>query len=165
MLFNVATLLREPVGSTRRYTLDPEVPVHRGTVELLRMPDGVLVRAEADVLVEAACSRCLTPFAYPLHVRFEEIYYQQVDLKTGARLAEPEDGEAFRIGLDNTIDIKEAVRQYSEVAAEMQPLCRPECPGICPVCGQDLSIGECSCDRGPRDPRWAALAALKRANG
>jgi uncharacterized protein len=165
MLFNVATLLREPVGSTRRYTLDPEVPVHRGTVELLRMPDGVLVRAEADVLVEAACSRCLTPFAYPIHVGFEEIYYQQVDLKTGARLAEPEDGEAFRIGLDNTIDIKEAVRQYSEVAAEMQPLCRPECPGICPVCGQDLSIGECSCDRGPRDPRWAALAALKRANG
>lgn len=165
MLFNVATLLREPVGSTRRYTLDPEEPVHRGTVELLRMPDGVLVRAEADVLVEAACSRCLTPFAYPIHVGFEEIYYQQVDLKTGARLAEPEDGEAFRIGLDNTIDIKEAVRQYSEVAAEMQPLCRPECPGICPVCGQDLSIGECSCDRGPRDPRWAALAALKRANG
>ena len=81
------------------------------------------------------------------------------------RMPEPEDGEAFRIGLDNTIDISEAVRQYSEVAAEMQPLCRPDCPGICPVCGQDLTIGDCSCDRTPVDPRWAALAALKRSNG
>lgn len=165
MLFNVATLLREPVGSTRRYTLEPEEPIHRGNVELLRTPDGVLVRARAEVFVETACSRCLTPFAYPIHIGFEEIYYQQVDLKTGARMAEPEDEEAFRIGLDNTIDIKEAVRQYSVVAAEMQPLCRPECPGICLVCGQDLNVGECNCDRAPKDPRWAALAALKRANG
>lgn len=165
MLFNVATLLREPVGSIRRYPLDPEEPVHRGAVELLRVPTGVLVRAEAEVMVDAACSRCLTPFSYPVHIGFEEIYHQQVDLVGGGRLPEPDDPDAFRIGLDNTIDIKEAVRQYSEVAAEMQPLCRPDCPGICPVCGQDLSIGDCSCDRSPTDPRWAALAALRRANG
>jgi uncharacterized protein len=165
MLFNVATLLREPVGSTRHYALEPEPPVHRGAVKLMRTPDGVLVTAEADVFVDAACSRCLTPFAYPVHIAFEEIYYQQIDLVSGGRMPEPEDGEAFRIGLDNTIDISEAVRQYSEVAAEMQPLCRPDCPGICPVCGQDLTIGDCSCDRTPADPRWAALAALKRSNG
>ena len=165
MLFNVATLLREPVGSTRNYVLDPEEPVHRGTVRLLRTPDGVLVEAHADLLLDAACSRCLTPFSYPEHIHFEEIYYQQVDLKTGARMEEPEDEDAFRIGLDNTIDISEAVRQYSDVAAEMQPLCRPDCPGICPVCGQDLTLGECDCDRAPTDARWAALAALKRANG
>jgi uncharacterized protein len=165
MLFNVATLLREPVGSTRKYTLEPEEPVHRGTVELLRVPTGVLVRAEAEVLMDVACSRCLSPFAYPVQIAFEEIYHQQIDLVAGGRLPEPDDPDAFRIGLDNTIDIKEAVRQYSEVAAEMQPLCRPDCPGICPVCGQDLNIGECSCDRSPVDSRWAALAALRRANG
>src|SRR5687767_1188507 len=68
MLFNVATLLREPVGSTRKYALDPEEPVHKGSVELLRVPTGVLVRAKAEVFVEAACSRCLTPFAYPVHI-------------------------------------------------------------------------------------------------
>ena len=165
MLFNVATLLREPVGSTRRYTLEPEEPVHRGSVELLRVPTGVLVRADAELLMDAACSRCLSPFSYPVRIEFEEIYHQQLDLVHGGRLPEPEDPDSFRIGLDNTIDIKEAVRQYGDVAAEMQPLCRPDCPGICSVCGQDLSIGDCSCDRTPIDSRWAALAALKRANG
>ncbi|MEX1104319.1 MAG: DUF177 domain-containing protein [Dehalococcoidia bacterium] len=165
MLFNVATLLREPVGSTRKYTLEPEEPIHRGAAELLRVPTGVLVRVDAEVLEEAACSRCLSPFAYRVQIGFEEIYHQQVDLVSGGRMEEPEDPDAFRIDLDNTIDIKEAVRQYSEVAAEMQPLCRPDCPGICAVCGQDLNIGDCSCDRSPIDSRWAALAALRRANG
>ncbi len=165
MLFNVSQLLREPVGSTRRYELEPEVPVHRGRVELIRTPGGVLVRCVADVLLEAECSRCLTQFAYPAHVQFEEVFAQLYDVLTGARLAPPEEPEAFTIGADHTIDISEAVRQYSEMAAAMQPLCRPDCPGICPECGQDLSIAACRCERAPLDARWAALAALKRSNG
>lgn len=165
MEFNVAQLLREPVGSTRTPVLEPEAPVHRGRVELVRVPLGVLVRFEGDVLIEATCSRCLAPFAYPEHVAFEEIFQQQTDPVTGVRLPPPEDPEDFRISLVNTIDTREAVRQYTEMAAEMQPLCRQDCPGICPECGQDLSMGRCACDRTPIDTRWAALAALKRTNG
>ncbi|MCK9518094.1 MAG: DUF177 domain-containing protein [Dehalococcoidia bacterium] len=161
MEFNVSQLLREPVGSTRTAILDPEDPVHRGTVELVRVPNGVLVRFEADVFIDDSCSRCLAPFAYREHVEFEEIFQQQVDPVTGVRLPAPEDPEDFRISLENTIDTREAVRQYTEVAAEMQPLCRQDCPGICPECGQDLSMAACACDRTPIDTRWAALAALK----
>lgn len=164
MLFNVATLLREPVGSERDYVLDPTPPVHRGTVKLIRTPDGVLVRCQADVLLEDTCSRCLSAFGYPAHISFEEVFLQQVDVASGAHLALPQDEEAFLISLTHTIDITEAVRQYSEMAAAMQPLCRPDCPGICPECGQDLSIAACRCDRTPTDSRWAALAALKRSS-
>lgn len=163
MLFNVATLLREQPGSSRHYVLEPTPPVHHGEVDLIRTPDGVLVSCEADILLEDTCSRCLSPFAYPVHISFDEDYVQQVDVATGAHLPPPEDAEAFMIPLNHTIDITEAVRQYSEMAAAMQPLCRPDCPGICPVCGQDLSIAACRCDRGPVDSRWAALAALKRS--
>lgn len=162
MLFNVSQLLREPVGSTRRFSLEQDPPVHHGSVLLTRTPGGVLVHVDADVIIEDRCSRCLVPFGYPAHVRFDEIYVQQVDVMTGARLEQAEDPDAFLIALNHTIDITEAVRQYTEVAAAMQPLCRPDCPGICPECGQDLSIAPCRCDRAPADPRWAALAALKR---
>jgi uncharacterized protein len=165
MQFNVSQLLREHVGATREYVLFPEPPVHGGTIEMIRTPDGVLVRAEADVVLEAVCSRCLTPFGYPAHISIEEIFYQQVDVATGRKLqgtdAEP---ESFLIDANHTIDITEAVRQYSEMAAAMQPLCRSDCPGICPVCGQDLTIANCSCERAPIDPRWGALAALMRSD-
>ncbi|MCC6420515.1 MAG: DUF177 domain-containing protein [Gemmataceae bacterium] len=163
MLFNVSQLLREPVGSTRRFSLEQDPPVHRGSALLTRTPGGVLVHVDAEVIIEDRCSRCLVPFGYPAHVRFDEIYVQQVDVLTGVRLQQPEDLDAFLIGLDHTIDITEAVRQYTEVAAAMQPLCRPDCPGICPECGQDLSLASCRCDRSPADSRWAALAALKRS--
>jgi uncharacterized protein len=165
MQFNVSQLLREPVGGTRRYVLDPEPPVHRGTAELLRTPNGVLLRFEGEVVIDANCSRCLAAFGYPVDVHFEEIWVQQVDVATGARLPAPDDPDSFMIDLSHTIDITEAVRQYSEMAAAMQPLCRPDCPGICPECGTDLNLGDCRCDRQPIDARWAALGALKRSNG
>jgi uncharacterized protein len=164
MLFNVSSLLREPVGSSRRYTLDPEPPVRSGQVELIRVPKGVLVRAAAEVDVAAECSRCLERFVRPTQVSLEEVFFQQVDVVTGKRLEEEDeerDPDAFEIGLDHSIDISEAVRQYTEMAAAMQPLCRADCPGLCPECGQDLSVAACGCDRSPADVRWAALAALK----
>lgn len=166
VLFNVSQLVREPVGATRQFALGAEAPVHRGRVALTHTPGGVLVQAEVEVVLEAVCSRCLVPFGYSVPLAFEEIYHQQLDVETGARLAAPEDPESFLVSADHMIDITEAVRQYGEVAVAMQPLCRPDCPGICPVCGQDLSIGACECDRSFVDPRWAALARLKLlANG
>ncbi|MBI2765043.1 MAG: DUF177 domain-containing protein [Chloroflexi bacterium] len=164
MLFNVSGLLREPVGSTRDYILEPEPPVHRGRVELIRTPGGVLVRCEADVVLDGVCSRCLAAFGYHEAISFEEIFVQQVDVVSGHKLAPPEDPDSFLISQAHTIDITEAVRQYSEAAAEMQPLCRPDCPGICPECGQDLNIAGCSCEQQPVDHRWAALAGLKQAS-
>lgn len=166
MLFNVSQLLRERFGAARFYTLERQPPIHRGSAELIRTPDGILVRAEANVAIEANCSRCLAPFGYPEHIDFEEVFIQRYDVVSGAKLTPAdEDEEAFWISSSHTIDITEAVRQYSEMAAEMQPLCRPDCPGICPECGVDLSVANCRCDRTPVDSRWAALAALKRSNG
>jgi uncharacterized protein len=167
MLFNVSQLLREHIGSSRSYTFDRESgatpPVLRGSATLIRTPDGVLVEASVDVVLEAECSRCLVPFGYPAHIEFDETYLQQYDVTTGARVEiESDDADAFVISANHTIDISEAVRQYSVTAAEMQPLCRPDCPGICPECGTDLTIANCRCDRTPTDSRWAALAALKR---
>jgi uncharacterized protein len=163
MQFHVAGLLHESVGASRHFALEPAPPVLTGAVDLTRLPGGILVRFEGVVTVEGECSRCLDPLRYTTEVEFDEIFVQQVDVSTGAKVETEmsDDPEAFRVGLDHTIDITEAVRQYTEMAAAMQPLCRPECPGLCSVCGQDLAVGACSCDRTPADSRWAALADLK----
>jgi uncharacterized protein len=167
MQFNVSQLLREPVGSTRHYTIEPEPPIHRGSVQLTRVPGGVLVHGEADLILDANCSRCVAAFGYPEHIAFDEIFVQQVDVASGTRLDSADQAEegSFFVLLDHSIDITEAVRQYSEVAAAMQPLCRPDCPGLCPECGQDLNLEPCRCETSAVDPRWGALSALKRANG
>jgi uncharacterized protein len=161
MLFNVSQLLQEPVGATRHHVLRPEAPIHGGSIVLTRMPTGVLVQGDIDVVLEAECSRCLTLFGYPRRVHIEEIYYQQVDVHTGGKLETEADTDSFLIDKRHTIDISEAVRQYEVMAADMQPLCRPDCPGICAQCGRDLTQSACTCEGPPLDPRWLALEALK----
>jgi len=166
MLFNVSTLLQSPVGDYRRYVLAPDPPIHHGTATLTRTPHGVLIQLRAAVVIDTSCSRCLVPFGYPMEIELEEVFRQQVDPATGRKIkadeAEEADEESFEIGLDHVIDTTEAVRQYVEMATAMQPLCRPDCPGICPQCGTDLNLSLCDCDRTPTDPRWSALAALKQ---
>lgn len=167
MLFSVSGLLHDAVGSSRKHELTADGPLLHGSVELVRLAHAVLVRFRGRVCMDATCSRCLAPFSYVAPVAFEEVFVQQVDVATGAKVESEEgDEESFRIGLDHTIDITEAVRQYTEMAAAMQPLCQPECPGLCAECGQDLTLGACACDRTPLDSRWAALAELRlRSNG
>ena len=160
--FNVAQLLRESVGASRQYTIEVAAPVERGVVELVRLNQQVLVRADVTVTERFECSRCLRPVAKAVHVVFDEVFEQDFDVTTGARREDPDaEPGAFHIGGDHVIDITEAVRQYSEMAAPMQPLCSEDCPGLCPDCGVDRRNGECSCPEGPSDPRWAALGALR----
>jgi DUF177 domain-containing protein len=49
------------------------------------------------------------------------------------------------------------------VALELpdQILCRPDCAGLCPVCGKDLNVEPHEHLESDPDPRWAALEGLK----
>ena len=51
----------------------------------------------------------------------------------------------------------ETLREGLLLAEPMQALCKPDCRGLCPVCGADLNDGDCGCDRFTVDPRLAAL--------
>jgi uncharacterized protein len=168
MLFNVAGLIQEGIGATRKYQVDGEIlsedrepePVS-GDVELLRTKAGVLVRAHLSLKEPEACSRCLKPLQETINIDFEEEFQTIVDLQSGQPIEDGNDEDAFLIDENHLLDLTEAVRQYREASAEMQPLCRPDCRGLCPGCGQDLNLGECGCSAGPVDDRWAALQGLR----
>ena len=162
--FNVATLLKEPLGSTREYAIEGRVliddqPRHGevcGRATFLRTSDGVLVTAELRGEERDACSRCLTEVAIPLALTFEEVYLGGIN--PGSKLAASE-REGFRIDEKHILDMEEAIRQAWTVALPMQPLCRTECRGLCARCGHDLNEGACPCPPDV-DERWSALQQL-----
>jgi DUF177 domain-containing protein len=167
MLFNVSGLIQEGIGATRHYDLDgvltsaersPE-PV-AGQVEFLRTKDGVLVRAHLWLVEPELCSRCLKPLQETLAIDFEEEFLTTVDVRSGQPAEEAPDEETFLIDEHHMLDLTEAIRQYREASAVMQPLCRPDCRGLCSRCGQDLNASECKCVAAPVDSRWSALAGL-----
>lgn len=169
MLFNVSGLLTEGTGSTRSHEVSgtlhtPGRPPERltGKIRLMRTPAGVLVDAHIELVDPESCSRCLEPLEETLRIDFVEEFFAPSELRTGHTVDEDEiDTEAFMIGEDHILDLTEAVRQYRETSADMQPLCRPDCKGLCPICGHNLNQGDCECNKEPVDSRWATLAALR----
>ena len=168
--YNVSTLLREPIGSTREYDIEDVVLVDdgaprqervAGTATFLRTKHGVLVTSHLEGIEHDVCSRCLVDVAVPMRLDIAEEFFPAADLRTGAPLPAPEDPEAFRIDAEHTLDLEEAIRQCWAGAVPMQPLCRPDCRGLCPRCGQDLNLGPCSC-RPEGDERWSSLRQLAR---
>jgi DUF177 domain-containing protein len=166
MLFNVSGLIQEGIGATRHHKvegvlesdeLDSE-PVC-GDVELITTRAGVLVRAHLRLEASGSCSRCLKPLIETIPIDFEEEFHATVDIG-GKPVPADGDQEAFLIDEHHLLDLTEAVRQYREASAVMQPLCRPDCKGLCPRCGRDLNAGACDCAQGPADARWAALSDL-----
>ena len=167
MQFNVSTLLQEPVGSTRLANVEDEpiqvaaagyVACVSGTVRLMRTQRGVLVHADLRVRPTVECARCLERFETELRLSIDEEYIPLRDPVTGdAVTADPDE---FRIDGRNHLDLSEAVRQYEQAALPIQPICREDCAGLCPVCGQDLNEQRCDCILPEPEGAWAGLAAL-----
>jgi uncharacterized protein len=169
MLFNVSGLIQEGIGATRRHQIETAVATEgrdpervRGEVEFLRTKTGVLVRAWLELVDPELCSRCLQPLEETLRLEFEEEFQATVDPRSGYALPSPPDPDAFLINSQHELDLTDAIRQYREVAAIMQPLCRPDCRGLCQRCGADLNAGPCNCESSSIDVRWAGLAEILR---
>ena len=170
MHYNVARLLKEPVGSTRTYGISE--PVHandgdafispQGQLSLMRTGKGVWVNAKVGMKVPATCSRCLKIFPCPVKVVIQEEYLPTVDIYTGQSLHVPEREEgSFTIDQRHTLDLTEALRQYAITNQPMKPLCHQDCMGLCHICGTDRNSDFCSCEEEIADPRWATLLKLK----
>lgn len=169
MLFNVATLLQEPPGASRKIAVVDEPVVvasegyerhATGEVRLLRTSRGILLRAHIQVVPEYDCARCLRPFTTTVDLDIDELFAFVRDPLT-LRPIEP-DEDSFPLVDEQYLDAGEAIRQYEEAARPIRTLCRPDCAGLCPRCGKDLNEGPCSCSADETEPAWSALAELSR---
>jgi uncharacterized protein len=166
---NVASLLMEPVGSTRdveltipEFPLDDELVAHNVEMQarLTRLQDQILVSAHATGHVQLECVRCLSLYDQPFDEAFTEQFFQTVDVRSGAELtpktstgAEDEDDEDLRFSIDENhlLDFGESLRQWILLALPMRPTCGEACPGP-----SVLSTDE----EAPGDGRFADLARL-----
>jgi len=169
MYYNVSQQLKEGVGSHRTYIIDETVRYDdpagestvAGTLDFLYTGRSILVTGRLKAEVVDLCGRCLEKFTEHLTVNVEEEFFPMRDINTGVSLGLPEDTEdAFRIDERFTLDLYEAVRQAIITTIPMNPLCKPNCQGLCPECGSNLNHRNCNCARSPADVRWNALRSL-----
>ncbi len=157
---NVAEIKKRLVGEkTLAYELSPaeleiapEELAIEGTVHLdgsiSNAGDVLLLQVIMTAKVQRTCGRCLKDFTGVAKAEVVEKFYPAS--------AENIENDAFVYDSD-VIDITEPLREGLLLAEPMQALCKPDCRGLCPVCGADLNDGDCGCDRFTVDPRLAAL--------
>ena len=117
-----------------------------------RASTGDVFRLGFEARVEGPCMRCLAPAAAVLEVDARE--YQATD--PGA-----DDELRSDYVVDGELDLDTWARDLVGLGLPAQILCRPDCAGLCPVCGKDLNVEPHEHDGEAVDPRWAALEALR----
>ena len=171
LVLDTRELGRRP-GSQREVTLTIQAPADLG-IEVLSVPEGspvefdlrleavmegVLVTGTARAVVEGECTRCLEPIHDEVEVTFQELFVYD-DTRHGVRDDSDEDDETSRLE-DDLLDLEPLLRDAVVLALPFQPLCQPDCPGLCPECGARLADDPDHGHDEPVDPRWAALAEL-----
>jgi len=121
-------------------------------LRLEAVAEGVLVSGTAAAVAVGQCSRCLIDLTEPVIARIRELYaYPE-----SATAATTEDDEIARL-VDDLVDLQPVVHDEVVLALPMAPLCRPDCPGLCAVCGERFDDLEPGHSHEILDPRWAAL--------
>ncbi|WP_442600986.1 YceD family protein [Paenibacillus sp. KN14-4R] len=112
----------------------------------------VEVDGTMDLELEQSCSRCLGPAKQSLHIPFRELFTQQPDTIDG------DESEDMHLVTEDKVDLLPYVVENVLVELPYVPLCKSDCPGLCPTCGHDRNEGECGCKEDNIDPRLAGLA-------
>ncbi|HEX5468340.1 MAG TPA: DUF177 domain-containing protein [Gaiellaceae bacterium] len=134
----------------QRYLPLPETP--EAVLTLTRLSSGLMLELELEVRLVGPCVRCLTDAGLDVSVRDRQ--YQATS---------PEDDEELRSPYltGDRLDLSAWARDAVALALPDQILCRPDCAGLCPVCGRDLNREPHEHEEEAVDDRWAKLAELR----
>lgn len=116
------------------------------------------VRGKIVGTVNLQCSRCLDSFDYNIKTSFEESYCHENDVAVIKE--EGIEEEECNIFKGEKIDFIEDVKECLALSIPMKPVCKEECKGICPQCGQNLNLKKCDCIQESIDHRFEVLKKL-----
>jgi len=131
---------------------------HRGPKEII--PD-IRLRGKFAGRMRVCCARCVEPVEAPLAADFDLIFRP-----AGADSDPPErsiTAPETEIGYyqEDSLLLEDVLREQVLLSLPARTLCKPDCKGLCPRCGVNRNNQTCTCEEGPPDPRWEALAGLR----
>lgn len=107
--------------------------------------EGILATAVIDSTAHGECSRCLDKIEIPIEVDFQELFaYSGVS------------EDDFTV-VDEHIDLEQIIRDEVVLSLPFQPVCSPDCQGLCPECGVKLADNPSHAHEEQVDARWSEL--------
>ena len=157
---NVGFLLNKNTGYSRNFEFDEpavqlgddlDVTDLHGAIQLTRSGEGLYAHGSLEASTTLKCVRCLQPYQHTLRLELDDLFAFPPMRESDPLLSIPENG---------TLDLNPIVREYFLLDVPIQPLCRKDCRGLCPVCGESLNESVCNHVEDEIDPRLEALRKL-----
>jgi uncharacterized protein len=158
---NVGFLVKAEPGYSRTIEFDVDemvlssdltVNTLRGSARFGRTPQGLVAEVALSGRTDAECARCLDEFELPVATEFTELFAFDERSTTESHLLVP---------ANHQIDLAPLAWEYLLLDEPITPLCRPDCKGLCPVCGVNWNREQCEHqNQTPIDPRLAGLKDL-----
>jgi uncharacterized protein len=134
-------------------------PAH-AEVLVHKVGEDVWIKGCVSARLSFVCSRCLTPFEFPIDSRFDLVFLPE-ELETAKSELADDDMDVL-YHYDRRIDLRAVVLEQLNLIFPPKPLCAETCEGLCAVCGELIREGKCSCQVGGPDPRLEKLKFLVR---
>ena len=132
----------------------------KGKLEFTNTVSLLLVTGDIRAELKLQCSRCLVDMTLPVDAKVEEEF--RIEKIGDSFQVLPLDEDDLESGLvkDNILDTQELIRQDLLLELPIQPLCRPDCQGLCPTCGENLNLRKCACPPAEPESPFKVLGEL-----
>jgi len=131
---------------------------HRGPKDIVA---DIRLRGRFAGQFQVPCARCVEPVEIPLEADFDLIFRPAgADSESPERSITAVETEIGYYQKDSLL-LEDVLREQVLLALPVKTLCKPDCKGLCPRCGENRNSTACACEVGPSDPRWEALAGLR----
>ena len=128
--------------------------------DIRREGDRVNVSGRVTGRIQLECDRCLKPIELAVDSKFKLEYVTPKEyeaLQAGDLTEEQMDVATFD---GEAIDVDALVTEELLLATPDHLVCDEACKGMCPVCGVNKNMADCTCETKEIDPRWAGLKDL-----
>jgi uncharacterized protein len=157
---NIGFIIHQSIGYNRDFPfefpfilLKPDLNLKNliGTVRVTRTAQGLLVQVKMLAVTPAECVQCLADFEQSLEIDFTELYAFTSNSLTESGLYVPENG---------LLDLAPLIWDEMFLAIPISPVCKPDCKGLCPICGENLNETICHHKEESIDLRLNSLKEL-----
>jgi len=130
---------------------------HRGPKEIVA---DIRLKGSFRGAFQVPCARCVEPVQHLLTGDFDLLFRPPGVDSLGAERAITTPETEIGYYENGGLALEDVLREQVLLSLPARTLCQPDCKGLCPRCGQNRNEGICSCEEGPKGPRWEALASL-----
>jgi uncharacterized protein len=157
---NVGFIVHQEVGYKREIPFefeqiqvsdDLDLRHFGGVVSIGRTPQGLILRSKFSAETDLECVRCLNDFTHKLNWTFTELYAFNEKSASESELILPDDAQ---------IDLQPLIRDYALLEVPIRAICKPDCKGLCSVCGEDLNETDCGHKNQNENSAFSALKDL-----